>query len=166
MKKIISLFFVFAIMLSASTFAYAYSVDEYRPDRDDIYNNYDYEEGYDDGYDDGYEDGVYESGGEIVYKRREVTLKEYVADHNVRFKEIYITLMIVAGFGLMPVLLYRFVIRKYEMQKPYSTIFSLCNCLLLLLVSGCVLYARYYYFPAISVIILWGIISQKILEKE
>ena len=52
MKKIISLLFVFIMMFSVSTVTYAYSVDDYRVDWDDIYEyDGDYDEGYEESYD-------------------------------------------------------------------------------------------------------------------
>lgn len=95
MKKIISLLFVFIMMFSVSTVTYAYSVDDYRVDWDDIYEyDGDYDEGYEDGYENGYMDGVHESGGEIVYRTVEKSDSKWTIWIFVAIFVLYIVLPI------------------------------------------------------------------------
>lgn len=89
MKKVFVLLLLFIMLYS-----FAVPVSAYILSPEEIYGEPD--KGYDEGYDDGFEDG----GGKIIYKTREVSAKEYIADHETRFRELYITFLLVLGYAL------------------------------------------------------------------
>lgn len=116
-------------------------------------------------YDDGYEDGFEAGGGRIVYKTREVSAKEYIADHETRFRELYITFLLVLGICVVPVLIVRYAVLKYGFDGFTATVISVVYNLLAGVLITYIMYRIDYLVPCTSIVILWGIICKRILTE-
>ena len=153
MKKyfILALTFVMAFSFVVPAYAYILSPEEIygEPDR-----------GYDEGYDDGYEDG----GGSIIYRTREAAAKEYIADHETRFCELYITFFLVLAICVAPVLIFRCFIYKDSFDSGTATLISVVYNVLASVLIAYIMYRIDYLVPCISIVILWGMICKKILS--
>lgn len=155
MKKTLvsGLVFLMVLLFSVPSFAYYISPK-------DIYGEPDR------GYEDGYEDGFGDGGGSIIYKTREVAATEYIADHETRFRELYITFLLVLGICVAPVLIFRFLIYKDCFYDDISPVFV--TVVYNLLASVLITYIMYridYLVPCMSIVILWCIICKAILSN-
>lgn len=158
MKKflVFGLVFWLILLFSVPSFAYYLSPEE-------IYGEPD--KGYDEGYDEGYEDGFLDGGGNVIYKTREVTLKEYTADHQTRFRELYITLLLVIGMCVVPTVLLRYGYLKSGFEESFATLMTVVYLIIVSPIIGYIMYRIDYLVPCISIIVLWGIISKRILTE-
>lgn len=154
MKKavIIIVSFLMILLFSVPSFAYYMSPE-------DIYGE------ADKGYDEGYADGFEESDGRVVYKTREVSAKEYIADHETRFRELYITFFLVLGICVVPILVFRYIIKKDFFADCDATMITVVYNLLACGVITYIMYRIDYLVPCISLVVLWGIICRKILAN-
>ncbi len=140
------------LLLSVSSFAYYMSPE-------DIYGEPD--KSYDEGYEDGFEDGE----GRVVYKTREVSAKEYIADHETRFRELYITLLLVLGICVAPILIYRYLIKKDFLADCDAMIITVVYNLFACSMIAYIMYRIDNLVPCISIVVLWGMICKKILKS-
>lgn len=155
MKKVFVLLLLFIMLYS-----FAVPVSAYILSPEEIYGEPD--KGYDEGYDDGFEDG----GGKIIYKTREVSAKEYIADHETRFRELYITFLLVLGICVAPILVFRYIIKKDSLADCDATIISVVYNLIACGIITYIMYRIDYLVPCISIVVLWGIVCKKILSAE
>ena len=152
MKRFLILLLSFILIYS-----FAVPVSAYILSPEEIYGEPD--RGYDEEYEDGFDDG----GGRVIYKTREVSAKEYIADHETRFRELYITFLLVLGICVAPILIFRYIIRKESFADCDATIISVVYNLLACGVITYVMYRIDYLVPCISIVVLWGIVCKKIL---
>lgn len=113
-------------------------------------------------YEEGYSDAL-EENHLIRYKIREVGLKKYVADHETRFYELWLTLGLTLGFCVLPMLTFRFGILREKLLESTATIISVVYNSSAMLLIGYIVYRIDYLFPCPSVIIIWGIVNKYIL---
>lgn len=152
MKKLLILLLSFIIV-----FSFAVPVSAYILSPEEIYGEPD--RGYDEGCDDGFSDG----GGKVIYKTREVGMKKYIADHETRFRELYITFLLVLGICIVPILIYRYLIKKDSFVDCDATIISVVYNLVACGIITYIMYRIDYLVPCISIVVLWGIVCKKIL---
>lgn len=148
--------FVFAILMlyvfSVSSFSYYMSPK-------DVYGEP--EKSYDEGYEDGFED----AGGRIVYKTREVSAEKYIADHETRFRELYITFLLVIGICVVPMIVFRYGIIKASVADSTAAAVSVVYNLIASAAIAYIMYRIDYLVPCLSIVVLWGIICKKILAS-
>lgn len=140
-------------------YSFAVPVSAYILSPEEIYGETD--KGYDEGYEDGFEDG----GGKIIYKTREVSAKKYIADHETRFRELYITFLLVLGICVVPLLIFRYIIKKDSFLDCDATIITVVYNLLACGIITYIMYRIDYLVPCISIVVLWGIVCKKILAS-
>ena len=139
MKKFFAfgLSILITVLFSVPSFGYYISPEE-------IYDEP--EESYDDGYEDGFEDG----GGRIIYKTREVSAEEYIADHETRFRELYITFLLVLAICVAPILVFRYLIWREELDEFWAAALSVAYNLTAALVITYIMYRIDYLVPCMS----------------
>lgn len=149
---IILLSFFLMLIFIVPSFAYYMSPE-------DIYG--DPEKSYDEGYADGFEDG----GDRVIYKTREVSAEEYIADHETRFRELYITFLLVLGICVVPMLVFRYGIRRDSVDGSIATMISVVYNLIASVVIAYIMYRIDYLVPCLSIVVLWGILCRRLLSK-
>ncbi len=154
MKKYLVLLMIAVMffLLAVPSYAYVLSPEE-------IYGE------PDKGYDKGYEDGILEGGGKIIYKTREVSAKEYIADHETRFRELYITFLLVLVICVAPILIYRYLVKKDFLADCDATIITVVYNLFACGMITYIMYRIDNLVPCISIVVLWGMICKKILRS-
>ncbi len=146
----ILMFFAFSV----SSFAYYDSYDLYGdPDK----SWFESDEG---SYEDGYEDGA----GQIIFKTREVTAKEYIADHQTRFRELYITVLLALGICVVPILTFRYFIYKDCFEAGTATVITVVYNVFASVLITYIMYRIDYLVPCLSVVVLSGILCKKFLS--
>lgn len=149
---IILVSFLMILLFSIPSFAYYMSPE-------DIYGEP--KKSYEEGYEDGFEDG----GGSIVYKTREVPAKEYIADHETRFRELYITFFLVLGICVAPILVFRYAFWKDGFDDSVAIFISVAYNVVASIIITYVMCRIDYLVPCMSIVILWGLICRKILAN-
>ena len=149
---IIMLSFFLMLLFIVPSFAYYMSPE-------DIYGEP--EKSYDEGYTDGFEDG----GGRVIYKTREVSAEEYIADHETRFRELYITFLLVLGICVVPMLVFRYGLRRDSVDGSIATMISVVYNLIASVVIAYIMYRIDYLVPCFSIVVLWGILCRRLLSK-
>ena len=147
---IIIVSFLMILLFSVPSFAYYMNPE-------DIYGEPD--KSYEEGYEDGFEDG----GGQIIYKTREVSAKEYIADHETRFRELYITFLLVLGICVAPILIFRYAFWKDSFDDSMAIFISIVYNVFASIIITYIMYRIDYLVPCMSIVVLWGIICRKIL---
>ena len=138
-------------------------------DREDLFED-GYEDGYDEGYsigyDDGYYEGVYESGGEIVYKTREVPVVERVVDNHTRFTELWVSALFLLGLCVVPMLVFRFAIIREPVDRKYAGIGVAVYSSFAFALTAYIMYRIDEILPCASLFILWAIIGKYIITYK
>ena len=135
-------------------------------DREDLFEDgYEvgYDEGYSIGYDDGYYEGVYESGGEIIYKTREVPVVKRIVDNHTRFKELWVSALFLLGLCIIPTIVFRFVIIKEPVAQKYAGIGVAVYSISAFALTAYIMYRIDEILPCASLFILWSIVGKHIL---
>ena len=171
MKKLfISLLIIlFTFSFNAQVSAYFMTPEEIYGEPEDEYGDgYDdgYDEGYSIGYDDGYYEGVYESGGEIVYKTREVPVVERVVDNHTRYTELWVSALFLLGLCVVPMLVFRFAIIREPVDRKYAGIGVAVYSSFAFALTAYIMYRIDEILPCASLFILWAIIGKYIITYK
>ena len=154
MKKVLALI-LFCIML----LSFAVPVSAYILSPEEIYGEPDR------GYDEGYKDGVEDSVGTIIYRAKENSIEKYIADHETRFRELYITLLLVLGICVVPILIYRYGLKKDSFADCDAIIISVVYNVFAGFLITFIMYRIDNLVPCLSVVVLWGMLCKRILSR-